>query len=388
MTSTKCLAIDQAISITNNGKISPCCLIKHDEFQFVDASSIEKYKNSQWLANIRSTMDQGLKPAECQECYSKEALGVPSIRTYLNTQLSNSNKIEYLDLRLGNVCNSDCAMCHPDWSSKIEHRIVTAKNLDIFPKHLINSDITVTTQNQKWYNQDLFFNWFKSRAGDLKVLKFLGGEPFLVENVEIWIDWLIQQGYSNNITLHFNTNASLLDQEKMFLYTKKFKRIMIHASADGINDCFNYIRHGLSWDIVEKNILKYRDYSLAFHNKFNITILCVVQTYNLMYLIDLLKWNEQYNISINWIFPTIPKYLNVQNFENKQIIQDVIENLEKFKQETNTQLTIVNELITYLNGCLKINFYPPKEFDDYTDYMNSFRTLKFDSRTLQLQIIN
>jgi molybdenum cofactor biosynthesis enzyme MoaA len=385
LTNTKCLAVDQAISITNAGKISPCCQIRHDEFQFVDASSIEKYKNSKWLANIRSTMDQGLMPSECHECYNSEALGMPSMRTYLNDRLSNSGLLEYLDLRLGNVCNSDCAMCHPDCSSKIEHRIVTTKNLNIFPTYLIDSDITVTTQNKKWYNQDLFFDWFKTQAGNLKVLKFLGGEPFLVENIDVWTDWLIQQGYSNKITLHFNTNASILNQERMFLYIKKFKRVVIHASADGIDDCFNYIRHGLSWKSVEKNILKYREYSSAFHNKFNITVSCVVQPYNLLYLIDLLKWNEQYNIDIAWIFPTTPEYLKLQNFENKKIIQSTIETLDKFKQETKTQSTTVNALISHLTDCLEINSYPPGEFIDYTDYMNSFRSLKFDSKTLQLQ---
>ena len=386
MTNTKCLAIDQAISITTEGKITPCCLIKNDEFQFVDADSIKQYKNSEWLANIRSMMDQGLKPTECNVCYSKEAQGSSSLRTYLNSQLSDSNRIEYLDLRLGNTCNSDCAMCHPRSSSKIEHRIVATKNLAVFPKHLINSDITITTQNKKWYNQDLFFNWFKSQAAGLKVLKFLGGEPFLIENIESWINWLIEQDLADQITLHFNTNASILDQDKMFLYTKKFKRIMIHASVDGIGNCFNYIRHGLNWDTVEKNILKYRDYSLAFRNKFNLSILCVVQTYNLLYLIDLLKWNEQYNIDICWIFPKHPKYLDLKNFEDKQIIKSVISDLEKFTQETTTQLTTVNELVNYLNDCLAVNFYPAKDFDDYTNYMNSFRTLKFDSKTLELTI--
>lgn len=384
MTNTKCLAIDQAISITTEGKITPCCLIKHDEFQFIDANSIEEYKNSKWLAGIRSTMDQGLKPIECVECYNKEALGLSSMRTYLNSRLSDSDKIEYLDLRLGNTCNSDCAMCHPRSSSKMERRIIDTKTSKIFPKHLIDSNITVTTQNKKWYNQDLFFNWFKLQAKNLKVLKFLGGEPFLVENIDIWINWLIEQELSNQIILHFNTNASILDQDKMFLYTKKFKRVMIHASADGIGDCFNYIRHGLDWSTVEKNILKYRDYSLAFHNKFNITLLCVVQTYNLMYLEDLLKWNEQYNISIVWIFPTHPEYLSLKNFENKEIIKSVIKVLEKFARETKTQLTIINELVNYLNNCLIINSKVSDDFDQYTNYMNSFRTLQFNSKTLEL----
>jgi sulfatase maturation enzyme AslB (radical SAM superfamily) len=381
----KCLAIEQAISISTGGQLRPCCMMRHEEFPFDGEKSIKVYRNSQWLENLRESMAQGIEPKECHQCFDSERLGLSSYRNYINSKLteSNSQAIEYLDLHLGNTCNSECAMCWEEDSSRIEQRILTSRDLKIFPRDLVNYDVIPTRQKLKWYNQPGFFDWFKDQVPNLKLLKLLGGEPFLIDNTEIWLDWVIESGHAKHITLHFNTNASSLNEQLLFRYIKHFKYVMVHASVDGRGDIYNWIRHGLDWNIVEKNVLEFSKYVKAFTNKFHMTAECVVQIYNLRYLLDLLEWSESNELSLNWIFLTHPSYLNVLNLQDKSFINQVIDDLEKFKSRSNQQNAIV-KLTDYLRRCLVVTDFPQDKFIRYTNYMNSFRKLQFDSNSLKL----
>lgn len=384
----KCLAIDQAISISTGGQLRPCCMMEHAEhhqFPFVDHQSIAVYQQSDWLEDIRNNVAQRQEPKECRVCYANERLGLASYRNYINSKITESNSIEYLDLHLGNACNSECAMCCAEDSSRVEQRIILSRDLEIFPEDLVNANVTPTTQKEKWFNQPGFFEWFKTRAPNLKLLKLLGGEPFLIENVEVWVDWLIANDHAKNITLHFNTNASILNQTMLFKCIKQFKQVIMHTSVDGTGKIYNWIRHGLDWIEVEQNILEFCKYSRAFKNKFHLTSECVVQTYNLRYLLDLLTWSEQHSISLNWIFITTPAHLSIANLQDKTVITEVIQDLEKYKQNSAQQDTIT-KLLDYLNQCLTVTEFPQDSFIRYTKYMNSFRTQKFNSTTLKIEV--
>jgi len=134
---------------------------------------------------------------------------------------------------------------------------------------------------------------------------------------------------------------------------------------------------------VEKNVLEFSKYVKAFTNKFHMTAECVVQIYNLRYLVDLLEWSESNELSLNWIFLTQPSYLNILNLQDKSFINQVIDDLEKFKSRSTQQNAIV-KLTDYLRRCLVVTDFPQDKFIRYTNYMNSFRKLQFDSNSLKL----
>jgi hypothetical protein len=73
----------------------------------------------------------------------------------------------------------------------------------------------------------------------------------------------------------------------------------------------------------------------------------------------------------------------IKNFKDKQQIQQVIDELKSRK--TTFQQDTINELINHLNTCLETTSYPQENFISYTNYMNSFRTLKFNTETLEIQ---
>jgi radical SAM protein with 4Fe4S-binding SPASM domain len=384
---TKCLAVSQALSVDADGNLRPCCKIPgRSEFNIINTDSIQKYKNSSWLKQLKDTMDQGQWPDECKVCRDQEQQLGTSTRLYVNEKLNytESDKFEYLDLVLGNACNSECAMCDSSYSNKIALRINKTKTLDVFPVGLVN-EIPQEKYKNKWFNQPEFFEWFKQQAPNLKIIKFLGGETFLLENLHIWLQWTIDAGHAKNIILFFNTNASILNQELMFNCVKNFKYVVMNTSVDGVDDCFNYIRHGLSWDIVKTNLLEYKKYRQAFANKFWVSLFCVVQVYNLKYLIDLLTWAKENDFDLTWLYVENMPFLVIKNIVDKQHIQETIEQLTNYKQQAPKQTTILNELINYLTTCLETNSYPAENFVSYTNYMNSFRTLKFNIETLEIQ---
>jgi organic radical activating enzyme len=393
MTPIKCLAVKQALMIYAEGGMSPCCMISNSDynnFSFVDAESVRKYQSSERVNRLQSDMSAGIKPVDCHKCFNKEQIreeNYKSYRLYINETLENktSENIEFLDLSLGNTCNSDCAMCKSTNSSKIESRIDRDKKLKIFPQDLYD-DINLVKQSDKWFNRPEFFEWVKAQAPNLKIIKFRGGEPFLVKKLEEWIDYLIDNNYAKNITLHFNSNASILDQELMFRCIKNFKYTVVAASADGVNDCFNYIRHGLDWKEIEQNLLAMQKYVTAFENKFWVTLLCVVQTYNLNYLVELIDWSEKYRFPLDWIFLTMPEQLHIKHIKDKTHIHKVIAELTLRQQQTTFQQDVINELIVYLNSCLETTSYPADNLVRYTNYMNSFRTLQFNTETLKLEV--
>jgi organic radical activating enzyme len=381
----KCLAVKQALKIYSEGGMSPCCMISkpNDEFTFADADSVLSYQNSEWVKNLHSDLSSGIKPKECSACFDREPIRSNSYRLYVNETLNyrETDNIEFLDLTLGNTCNSDCAMCKARSSSKIESRIDQDRLLPIFPKNLIK-DFGKIKASEKWYNRPEFFEWYKTQASNLKIIKFRGGEPFLVRKLEEWLDYLIDNGYAKNITLQFNTNASILDQDLIFKCVKNFKYTLIANSIDGTGECYNYIRHGLNWSDIEKNLFEFQKYAQAFKNKFWTNICCVVQAYNLKYLIGLIDWCELHKFPLEWIFLVKPEYLEVKNIKDKIHIQQVIEQL---KLKKSFQQDVIDELINYLNNCLETTSYPVENFVSYTNYMNSFRTLQFNTETLEIQ---
>jgi len=60
-------------------------------------------------------------PSACEGCYKIEQYGGKSRRITENNRWENIEKpkLEFLDIRLSNLCNLKCLMCYPDSSSSL-----------------------------------------------------------------------------------------------------------------------------------------------------------------------------------------------------------------------------------------------------------------------------
>ena len=119
-----------------NGNVGLCCVSEmfppndgfyRDRNPPRDMMNLSRNNVSEmWLdssvVDARNEMLQGIKPAACHNCYKIEERGGKSRRkTEIERWGQNIFKprLEFLDLRMSNLCNSKCMMCNPDSSSSL-----------------------------------------------------------------------------------------------------------------------------------------------------------------------------------------------------------------------------------------------------------------------------
>ena len=109
--------------------------------------------NSDTYKTLRKQMLDGVQPDMCERCFKEEATGIKSARQNWNDKWYNKDKeytvessldIEYVDLRLGNLCNLKCRMCNPyssnQWVDEWNTVVKTAKLVPDFPLSIEEAD--------------------------------------------------------------------------------------------------------------------------------------------------------------------------------------------------------------------------------------------------------
>jgi organic radical activating enzyme len=194
-------------------------------------------------------------------------------------------------------------MCHPGQSSLI------AKDLDVvipsINKENIESITDMVIKNQH----------------KLKEMYLSGGEPFHIPH-NIKLLNLIQ---NKEIPLRINTNMNWNHNNKMYEILKNFKNVQLTMSADAIEEKFNYIRNGASWNKFLENIKMVKT-ETNFQLRVN-TIFSVINADNIDQLIDYF-YNKLdiKDITINILY--IPIEIDSRNYpENKK--QNIVDRLFK-----------------------------------------------------------
>ena len=125
---TFCILPFTHLNTKTNGEFKLCC--RSLPLYNVKEKSLLEVWNSEKVKSVRKKMLSGERPEECRECWSHEDQNVRSLRqrenwmkceigTYLNV-LSEVNydysmppKMRSIELKLNNLCNLKCRMCHP-----------------------------------------------------------------------------------------------------------------------------------------------------------------------------------------------------------------------------------------------------------------------------------
>ena len=255
---TLCPAPWTQVAVDTNDELRPCCFV---EPFFKKMSNLKEYWNCQTLQEIRSSMlNEKWHPA-CYKCQIVEENGGVSKRLYESFLIERTfNKEDYrfdlepisnneprvLEIRFGNLCNLKCRMCSPDSSNKIasEYEILNKDiDPDLFP--IISSPrLQMSTDTLKKYLPSL---------DAIRIIRILGGEPFLDKECKKFCQLLVDQQVSENITIILTTNMTYLNEDWIRLL-KKFKNVVLQFSLDGTDEVIEYIRDGTSWEEVNQNI--------------------------------------------------------------------------------------------------------------------------------------
>jgi len=297
--------------------------------------------NCKSIRNARKAMVDGEKLSICKTCWLQEDIGKESYRQKHNkewTQRLGEEEInrrvqetidndyflsttpDYLDLRLGSICNLKCRMCNIWNSNQIEkeHHVLKQNNsyTDLWTRHW-NSPINIPTQNNDWVEADELWDNLSKYIPDLKKVYFTGGEPTLIDANYQFLAEIIKYNLQDKIDIMFNTNCTNIQQRWLDVISK-FKNVQINASIDGTGKVNDYIRSRSNWYSVDKNFLK-----IASLPNVNVDMSPVIQIYNVLHIGNILEYAEESSkivgriIDVDFLLADQPAYMHMLNLSDK-----------------------------------------------------------------------
>lgn len=319
-----CTMLWNNVSADPAGNIKPCC-ISRDIIKKPDGTpynlgrdKIVDFYNSPDYVEIRRKMLAGETVPGCSQCTQIESYGKQSKRIITNrnwprvtiqTKTVVEPKIEYFDLRFGNLCNLKCRSCMPLNSSQLDSQVKEYPELKQFYRE---SGFNIND----WYETDIFDENLLSNLSHIKFLYITGGEPSLIKKNFELLEKLIATGYSKNISLMINSNLTN-DKTYFFDLLSEFKNTMFLASIDGHGKTQEYLRYPSDWNQIDKNIQKLVNRNA---DNINLHVSPVVQIGNLNTIVDLFEYCEAFNRNAGKLVIDIfinvlenPSYLNIIN---------------------------------------------------------------------------
>jgi len=292
----------------------------------------------------RKQMLSGERPAGCSYCWKIEDTGNRSDRIYRSgeywAQNAKKDIIEaldtgdinprYVEVNFNQACNFKCMYCSPHLSTEWENEIKKHGPYDI-----LNSNGACSKHNDiQWLEQEgmmplkvkqednpyvtAFWQWWPELYKNLDVFRITGGEPLMDVNAFRVLDYIYAHPNSD-LEVSFTTNMCPPKQELMDKFIDKLvkleeiqiwenkekfnkgsgnywyvnmalKNFSLFVSLDSVGKQAEYIRDGLNFDLLQKNVSTYlsktNNTTLTFINTFNIFSVLKIKEF-LEYILEL-----------------------------------------------------------------------------------------------------
>jgi MoaA/NifB/PqqE/SkfB family radical SAM enzyme len=295
-----CPLLYKSILTENDGSYRTCChgreiaVTEQGQPMTRLTHSVSDVFNSKWLNEIRTDIEQGRRHKNCDYCWQLEDAGVESFRqTSLNLLGSQDQqqRLEILDLSLGNQCNLKCRTCTPEDSSLWLRETYDLDNIEGSLEDYQRQMIILEPDDSE------FFEDLKENLKTVRIIKMFGGEPFMMKRTWQLLRHAVNINRSKDIELYFNTNGTFWEEDNVKLFDN-FKRVDIGLSIDGVSQRFEYIRHPAKWSNVERNIqsiVRWRDRRKEDRN---VLLTHTVSAYNAWYVDEAVELAEKYNLQL------------------------------------------------------------------------------------------
>ena len=289
MSNISCAAPWRGLHINPQGSIKTCCAGDPNMLGNLNTQNIEEVLHGPVLQEIRQTIAQGrLHEQYCYNCIQAERYG-RSERDWhngLNPGFDPAQATEHepvlVDVRWNITCNLSCNYCGDKCSSKWA---------DL-------KKIPVETKTKSYYEQ--VCDYLAQHQQHIRQVALVGGEPLLLKENERLLDVI-----PNECAVNLITNLSVdLDTNRVFAKLAGRKRVGWNVSFDNIGPRFEYVRHGGSWSLIEKNIQQVRacGHDIGIHAVYNL--------YNATRLCEFVDWARETGVSIQWQSLFQPEYLD------------------------------------------------------------------------------
>lgn len=354
---TICMLPWVSIEASPTGSARPCCLAR-ESIPGIDLrkDTLEDAYKSVYMQDMRKQFRAGEKPATCKLCWDEEAAGRASKRINSQSRLKEMyqavdwyndtpDQLWFVDLKLGNICNLKCRICG-SWSSSKW----AAEEMDYLPKGVNKKEhIAYTWLKQgKWPEESPgFWENLKTLLPHIKYFEFTGGEPWLIEEHWDLLKYALEQGYSKNIDIHYNTNATVIP--KHLDLWKNFGRVDVAFSVDNVGKRFEYERYGAEWAMANNIIDGIHGWGTETDNI--TTQLCfTVNIQNVYYLDELLDWADTKNFgSIYFNMLHSPDHMSIQHMtpDAKEL---VLNKLKTSFWKSNKHQQEINNVIQFIEN--------------------------------------
>lgn len=328
--------------IGNEGGLKPCCKFAEESANIKNTSIHNNYLGT-YMRDLRQAFRQGQRPSQCDHCWTCESAGIPSMRQggrykfrehyyKIDYQQEDYTNLKSLDLSLGNNCNLRCNICNPSASSTMAKHLLAKGTLSPIEFNRIGQAVT-------WADSDEFWHQVVAMIDHLHYMDIYGGEPLMSKKHFVILEKLIALGAANNIKLDYNSNGTVYS-EKFFNLWQHFKEVKISFSIDDIEHRFEQQRVGAVWSEVLSNLKKYNQHR---SNKFTTEVIVTVNTQNVYWLPEILKWiaGQSFDSSTFNLLHSPDQY-NIRSLDHKE------KNKISDKLSAHTQHDIVRSVINLL----------------------------------------
>ena len=343
MASTFCVLPWLHLATHPQGQVSLCCRVEYDkaagiarnwvdgapeDYLNLNTHSLSEIMNSRTHRDSRLQMLRGERPHACNGCYRSEDLGIESKRQQENAAFaalteaaartrtdidgSIAPNFEFIELRLGNLCNVKCRTCNPSSSSKWTSDYKKLRSeLSFVRDQSHNGDFS-------WPESLKFWSDVERNSPHLKQIYINGGEPTLIAAHWDFLETLCASGRARHIALLYNINMTHLPQ-KAFAIWRQFKKVHISASIDDVGARNTYIRHPTEWEPVVEHLRRLKNSSVS------VSILQTVSAMNFYYLDELYAFARAEGVVLSHNYVYDPKFMSVQALPQAVRLKRLIE---------------------------------------------------------------
>jgi len=326
----------------------PAHKIPLDEIR-IDASAIHntKYKKEQ-----RKLMLQGERPNECSFCWEIEDSGSQlSDRAYRSKDVFSQELIEeaktienpkpkYVEINFNQACNFKCTYCSPhlstEWMNEIQRNgpFTLTNRLHHDVSWMKNSNMIPNNGPDNPYLQ-AFWKWFPEVYPSLHTFRMTGGEPLMDKNTFKIFDY-VKANPKKDLHLSITSNCcppgnqweKFMNSLTEITDAEAIDHFMLFCSLDSWGEQAEYIRTGMNFDLLYKNITDY----LVNGKMHSLTFIC---TFNVLsyfgwndYIKNILKLRQEFNTNRQLIWFDIPQ-LSSPEWMNPKLMPEMLHVLEE-----------------------------------------------------------
>ena len=240
MTNFYCAAPWRGLHINPRGDVKTCCAGNPNMLGNLNTQSITQILNSDLMAEIRSSLSQGIPHEYCSNCVKAERFGADSERAWHNNvnpgfdYVTAGSEYHYpviVDVRWNTTCNLSCNYCNGACSSKWASL----------------TGITVKSGTRPYY--DAVCDFIEQHYEHIHEVALVGGEPLLLPENNRLLDVIPKDAI---VTLITNLSGEL-ENNKIFQKLATRNRVGWSMSFDNIGERLEYVRHGAEWMQIKHN---------------------------------------------------------------------------------------------------------------------------------------